>query len=123
MKLGHVTIQTRDLEKSIGFYEEACGLVVRSRMGDAIAFMGDEASPTAVELIAAEDGRCFRGSGISLGFEVDDVEVEWELKSEKGYKPGAIHRPNPQVAFFFIKDPDGVPVQFIQYLCEGEQDV
>lgn len=57
--------------------------------------------------------KAYAGSGISMGFHVNDVDAKREEVIAKGLNPTPIITPNPQVKFFFVDDPNGVTVQFI----------
>ena len=52
---------------------------------------------------------------LPLGFQVDSVEKMMEFVAQKGFP---VHsgpfEPNPQTKFFFILDPNGVKVQFVE---------
>lgn len=118
MSMSHVTIMVKDLEKSMEFYEKCVGLkVVRDlRVQNAetpIVFMAADKTDTAVELVANQ-AYTYSGGGISFGFQVGDAEAERTKKQSEGYDPGPMMSPNPFVKFFFVKDPDGVAVQFIE---------
>ena len=39
---------------------------------------------------------------------------EYEKKEADGLKPGPMISPNPHARFFFVKDPNGVDIQFVQ---------
>ena len=116
MKMIHVTIHSACLEESIAFYREVAGLVIQRDLrptGAPIVFLADGEGETQVELIAADEAEKYSGNGISLGFQVRDPEACREELLAKGYSPTPIIRPNPQTAFFFVKDPNGVDIQFI----------
>ena len=69
-----------------------------------------------MELIsrAAHDGT-ESGKGISLGFESGSLEDTIALLREKGHETDrAIISPNPDVSFFFARDPDGYNIQFVK---------
>lgn len=55
------------------------------------------------------------GADISLGFEVNSVDQMMELVKSKGI---AMHsgpfQPNPHVKFFFVLDPNGLKIQFVE---------
>jgi lactoylglutathione lyase len=128
MNLCWVTIDVSDMEKSIAFYQQVAGLVVKRRAKPAptvdIVFMGsgDAARETGVgtELELFHDGGEATpryGEDISLGFTVDSVERTMALLKSKGI---AIHsgpfQPNPHLKFVFAQDPDGLKIQFVENL-------
>lgn len=112
------TITTAQLEESIRFYTELVGLSVARRFSPApgmeIAFLKD-ANGFEVELL----GRGAAGQadspkeGISLGFEVDSLEEAFAAAKRFGAGPFGSARV-PGCSFFFVKDPNGVSVQFVQ---------
>ena len=115
MSMVHVTIYTAKMEASIKFYEDIVGLKIQRdfrEFGGNIVFLAEQESDTQVELID-EPIKAYSGSGISMGFHVDDVEAKREEVIAKGLNPTPIITPNPQVKFFFVDDPNGVTVQFI----------
>lgn len=113
------TIHVKDLEASIKFYQEVVGLVLRRRFsptpGTELAFLG--IGETEVELYHIE-GEALPGNidGISIGFTTDDAEALRTTLSEKGLKVSPMISPNPNLQFFYAKDPDGVNVQFVEDL-------
>ena len=115
MKMRHVTISTAKLQESVNFYEGICGLTVQRRMdnpGHTIVFLANGEGETAIELIESPDAP-FKGAGISIGFQVDDVTAYHKALEEKGFCPTPIFSPNPHVKFFFVEDPNGLEIQFI----------
>jgi lactoylglutathione lyase len=79
-----------------------------------IAFMGE--GETKVELIYNGKSKDISiGEDISLGFEVDSAEEMMTAVKEKGVE---IHsgpfQPNPHVKFFFVLDPNGLKIQFVE---------
>ena len=117
MQMAHVTIMTKCLDESVKFYEEELGLSiiaeVRANPAQQIVFLGDKSGGTHVELIANPDA-AYTGSGISMGFAVEDIDQEYAKKKEEGLSVGPMISPNPKTKFFFVKDPNGVDIQFIQ---------
>ena len=115
MKLAHITIQSADLEASVEFYSKCAGLKIvrdmRDRPSNRIVFMGDDEEGTLVELIDAE--KPYKGSGVSMGFEVEDVEACRQWFVSEGYEPTAIRWLGEGRGFFFVADPSGFSVQFI----------
>lgn len=116
MKFCWCTITVDDMERSLEFYRDVVGLPVSRRFSDRpdceICFLGD--GETKVELIC-EAGRTSADNpeGISLGFMVESLDAMMAFLEEKGVEitSGPI-QPNPHIKFFFVKDPDGVTVQF-----------
>jgi len=115
MAMVHVTIYTAKMEESIKFYEGVVGLKIQNdlrQFGGNIVFLAEKEGDTQVELID-EEKKAYSGSGISMGFHVDDVEAKREEVIAKGLNPTPIIAPNPHVKFFFVDDPNEVTVQFI----------
>lgn len=118
MKFCWCTLNVNNMEESLRFYQEIVGLKIDRRFnagpGTEIAFLGD--GETKVELICSEgkDGSNM-GQDISLGFEVKSVDGMMAFVKEKGI---AIHsgpfQPNPHVRFFFVTDPNGLKIQFVE---------
>lgn len=118
MRFCWVTIKVRDLEESLKFYQEILGLSIYKRFKAdhevEIAFLSDD--KTKIELLwdkKVEEVNI--GQDISLGFQVNSVDEMINFVKEKGVK---IHsgpfQPNPQTKFFFVTDPNGVKIQFVE---------
>ena len=116
MKMAHITINTQNLDKSISFYQEVVGLSIqndfRKTSGMPIVFLANAEGETSVELIENKENP-YSGDGISIGFHVDNVIEAHEKMTNAGLNPTPIISPNPNVKFFFVKDPNGVNIQFI----------
>ncbi len=117
MKMMHVTIFSKCMDESVAFYQDIVGLKIVRDMRDnpmhAIVFLANEAGETCVEIVG-EPANAYQGSGISMGFAVDDVEAKRAQLEELGYNPGPMVAPGPATKFFFIQDPNGVGIQFVQ---------
>ena len=120
MKFCWCTLHVRDLEKSLRFYQEIAGLNVLHRFGGApgpqFVFLGDEGSQ--IELVCDGKGEPPElGKDISLGFEVKSLDAMLAFVREKGIP---VHsgpfQPSPRVRFFFVLDPDGLSIQFVENL-------
>ncbi len=120
MRFCWITLHVNDLKESLEFYQEIVGLELDRRFeaggGREIAFLGD--GETKVELVADRDtGLVNTGEDISLGFEVNSVSKMMDFVKDKGI---IIHsgpfEPNPEIKFFFIQDPNGLKIQFVQNL-------
>ena len=106
------------MNESLKFYEEIVGLPIVNRFPAGpnmeIVFLGE--GETLVELIHDTANTDITiGSGISIGFGVDSLDETMEFVKEKGID---IHsgpfEPNPNTRFFFVLDPNGLKVQFIE---------
>ena len=117
MKMAHVTIMTKCMNESVEFYQKAAGLKIQRDMREnaahPVVFLADEKGDTCIELAGNSNG-IYYGGGISIGFRVENVQKEHARKEEMGRRPGPMISPNPSVQFFFVKDPNGVQIQFIQ---------
>lgn len=112
------TIHVGDLEKSLAFYTGIVGLTVDRRFsagpGTDIAFLGEGAAK--VELICVKGHKPeARPEGISLGFRVENLDDKMAFIKEKGLPvdSGPI-QPNEHVRFFYVRDPDGLKIQFVE---------
>ena len=117
MKYSHTTIMVSDIEKSIEFYKEVAGLELQRKFSageKTLAFLADKEGDTEIELIQDSSEKPYSGSGISLGFQVEDVKAYLEKMKSMGYETTDIISPNPMTHFFYINDPDGLKIQLIQ---------
>ena len=117
MKYLWTTLQVSNMDQSLDFYQNIIGLTCNERHpagpGMELAFLGE--GETKIELIFRGERSKEEHHGISMGFQVDSLEDT--IKRLKGYGMahiGEIMEPNPRVRFFFVKDPDGYPVQFVE---------
>ena len=118
MKFCWSTLMVRNMDESLQFYQEIVGLNLVERFpagpGVEIAFLGD--GETKVELICnAENKEINVGEDISWGFAVDSVNDVMAAIKERGIP---IHsgpfQPNPHTKFFFVNDPNGLKIQFVE---------
>lgn len=117
MRYAHTTIIVSDIEKSIQFYEEVAGLTIRNKFSagsKTLAFLSDKDGDTQIELIQDENEKIYSGSGISIGFEVENVEEYMEKLNSIGYQTTDIISPNPKTKFFYVNDQDGLKIQLIE---------
>jgi lactoylglutathione lyase len=108
------------MSKSLDFYNGVIGLPITRRIKAGpeteICFLGD--GDTQIELISDLELRpeC-TNEGISMGFIVDSTESMIEQLKRKGIE---VHsgpfQPNPGIIFFYVKDPDGYKIQFVENL-------
>ena len=118
MKFCWSTINVKNLEESLKFYNEILGLNVNRRFnagpGVEIAFLGD--GETKIELVCNEElkGISF-GQNISLGFEVKSLDEMITLLKEKGIDIiSGPFSPNPHIKFIYILDPNGLKIQILE---------
>ncbi len=118
MKFIWTTLTVKNMDESLAFYQDVIGLVLQRKMpggpGMEIAFLGD--GETQVELICAESkSNVAFGPDISLGFEVESLDQMLAFVQEKDIPvlAGPV-QPNPHVRFFYIQDPNGLKIQFVE---------
>lgn len=118
MKLCWVTLHVKDMKKSVEFYEEVVGLEVQRKFsigdGKHFTFLGN--GETEIELIQDDkDQNINMGTSLSFGFEVKNVDEKIKFIKEKGLEvyEGPIS-PNPSIVFFYVLDPDGLKIQFVE---------
>ncbi len=119
MKFCWSTLNVKDLNESIKFYEEIVGLKVVRRFpagpGMEIAFLGE--GETKIELIFNNKIEINVGPDISWGFEVDSVDEMMSFVQEKGIQiESGPFQPSPHSKYFFVLDPNGMRIQFFQGL-------
>jgi lactoylglutathione lyase len=118
MKFCWSTLRVKNMDESLKFYEEVIGLAVNRRFkagpGKEIAFLGD--GETQIELICSEDSNEVNvGTDISWGFTVKSVDEMMSFVKEKGIDvESGPFQPNPHVNFFYVMDPNGLKIQFVE---------
>ncbi|MGO1370109.1 VOC family protein [Senegalia sp. (in: firmicutes)] len=118
MKFCWSTLNVNNMEESLKFYEEIVGLKVDRRFNAGanteIAFLGD--GETKIELICNDDQKQVNlGNDISWGFEIKSLDemIEKIKDNQITIEAGPI-QPNPHVKFFFVRDPNGLKIQFVE---------
>lgn len=118
MKFCWTTLKVKDMDESLSFYQEIVGLSIDRRFnagpGVEIVFLGD--GETKVELIYDENNKEVDfGQNISLGFVVNSVDEKMEFvqKNDIDIHSGPF-QPNPNIKFFYIIDPNGLKIQFVE---------
>lgn len=118
MKLAHVTIMVKNLEESLDFYQKIVGLPITDRLqtgpDQEIVFLGE--GETLIELIYNKNlEKLYIGQDISIGFSVDNLDKTMEFINNNGLELlTEVIQPNEMTRFFFILDPNGLKVQFIE---------
>jgi lactoylglutathione lyase len=118
MKFCWTTLTVNNMADSVKFFQEIVGLPISKRYpagpGVEICFLGE--GETKVELICNQNEKAPGNvEGVSLGFEVKSVDEKIKFIKQKGLEVTAgPFQPNPHVKFFFVKDPNGVNIQFVE---------
>jgi len=116
MKMLHVTIQTKNFEEEIKFYQEQVGLVMQNDMrpmGRNMVFLANGEGETQVEIIENTESTNAGNQFISVGFATEDVAGKRDELRVLGFEVTPMINPAPGVEFFFVTDPAGVKVQFM----------
>ena len=110
IKESNVTINVRDLEKSVAFYE-SIGFTVRNRWGDYYAQM--TAPGMTIGLHPSDESNPKAGSGnVSLGFTTDHFEETMTALGERNIATEERNEEGGQ--FIHFRDPDGTSLYFIK---------
>ena len=118
MKFSWCTITVNNMEESLNFYQEIVGLPMHQRFSPRpdmdISFLGN--GETKIELLCDKKyTNQKRGEGVSLGFEVLSAEKAVDILKKKGIETETkIIQPKPDIKFFFVRDPDGYRIQFVE---------
>lgn len=117
MKVAHITIQTRNFEKEIHFYERYTGMTIQRdfrSMGRNMVFLAEKDGYTEVEIIEKPDADDSGNRNLSIGFHAGgDLEAMRNELARAGLEVTPFVSPAPGVRFFFVKDPAGLNVQFM----------
>jgi lactoylglutathione lyase len=104
------------MDESVKFYRDIVGLHAgrrfKAEQGTEICFLGE--GETKVELVCGSKHEAPCGVGVSLGFVVKSVEDMIDFVKEKELEVAGPYQPAPHIKFFFVKDPDGYSVQFVE---------
>jgi lactoylglutathione lyase len=120
MKFLWTAIYVKNLDESIAFYCDLAGLNVMRRFPAGptteIAMMGNGIDgETLIELLADSSMNPAGFSEfISIGFAVDSIEAMLNALKGKNIPVHSGPVETPRSKFFYIKDPNGVIIQFFQ---------
>ena len=110
IKESNITINVRDLDKSISFYESV-GLILRHRWGNYYAQL--TAPGIVIGLHPTIDSNLTGNSGnVSIGFTVDDFEESKSHLQKISIK--TTDRREEGGEFLHFTDPDGTALYFIK---------
>lgn len=122
MKFCWTTINVKDLDRSLAFYQDIIGLPIVRRMQPnpdmELVFLGE--GGTQVELIWRKEAADIEyGEDISLGFVVDSLDDSSEaLKSRNIEIHSGPFQPKPYIRFLYILDPDGLKIQLVENITQ-----
>lgn len=120
MKLNSVVIRTKEMEKSIEFYEKILGFtfnyLISAAPGKQIAFLTEPESNMNLELIANENAKEISETKMSLTFKVDQIsEAEKYLRSHKVQITTPPHTVKEGKKILTAVDLNGVELDFIEF--------
>lgn len=123
MDFSWTTIRVNNMEESLAFYQEIVQLPLQRRSGGdgdmELAFLG--AGETQVELIWKKgESPAHYGKDISMGFFVDDLDDMMQFVEDRGIPIlGGPFKPNEYIRFFYVLDPNGLRIQFVEQKQKG----
>lgn len=115
--IAHNNINVLDLEKSVGFYQDALGMkVVRRKEAPdgsfVLCFLSDGSTNYNIELTWLRDKKTPYNLGdneIHMAFYIDDYEGAYKLHKAMG----CICYENTEMGLYFIADPDGYWIEIM----------
>ncbi len=123
-KMIHTMIRVRDLDRSLQFYRDALELEIKDQYvfdGFSLTYLANEETGFELELTHNHDQiePYTHGSGYGhLAVSVDDIEQTHKRIKSLGIEAGDIkafdHQQKHLATFFFVTDPDGYKIEFLQ---------
>jgi catechol 2,3-dioxygenase-like lactoylglutathione lyase family enzyme len=115
--LDHVWFWVRDMDRALGFYEDAVGLTLIRRDGDDWAEL--DAGGARLGLHAAGE-RADPPRGGTVVLRVDDLDLSRAALEGKGVRFAEhVGEVEGRLRFASFEDPDGNSLQIIEYTGEG----
>ena len=124
--VAHVCIKTTELEKTGRFYCEALGMKKQfnfTKNGRVTGFYLKASGNTFVEVFEVPDPQASNTNGCLSHFclETDSIEKLRQKLIDAGYEPRPISLGCDQSYQCWIKDPNGIDMEFHQYTAESSQ--
>lgn len=123
-KMIHTMIRVSDLERSVKFYRDALELDIKDQYvfdGFSLTYLANKETGFELELTHNHDQSepYELGNGYGhLAVSVDDIESTHQRIKNLGIEAGDIktfdHQQKHLATFFFITDPDGYKIEFLQ---------
>ncbi|BCL72392.1 lactoylglutathione lyase [Vibrio nigripulchritudo ATCC 27043] len=120
----HSMVRVFDLDKSLEFYDKALGLSVADRYdfdGFSLIYLRNKETAFELELTYNHDQKepYTHGTGYGhLAVSVDNADESHKMASEAGLEPTPVkeffHNNERLAKFFFLQDPDGYKIEFIE---------
>jgi len=122
LRLGHICLGTKRLERMICFYQELCKCSLIHEFCNAEnerygAFLEIDGSGTHIEIFnqIEPDPDSIGGAFRHFCFQTDDILETKKAFLKAGYDVEITRGKTDQVLQFWVKDPDGNMVEFHQY--------
>jgi catechol 2,3-dioxygenase-like lactoylglutathione lyase family enzyme len=107
----HIYYWTRDMDRALAFYTGVVGLPLVRREGDEWAEL--DAGPVRLALHGTDDEHATSGTVV---LRVDDLdEMRWTLEQRGASFDAYVGEVEGYARFATFRDPDGNPVQIIEY--------
>jgi catechol 2,3-dioxygenase-like lactoylglutathione lyase family enzyme len=123
--LAHVCIKSTDLDTTAKFYCGALGLTRHfdfNRKGKVIGFYMKAANETFVEVFLADEIAQIDKQMLNhFCLETADLQALRETLLTHGYSPGEIKMGADETAQFWMKDPNGMDLEFQEYTDRSAQ--
>lgn len=128
LALAHACIRTDDPESTRRFYEDGLGCVLKfrfTRNGKVIGSYFELAPKHYIEVFLTDQKLpATRDRGLDhFCVETDDLEALRTRLVDLGFQPGEIKKGCDRTWQFWVKDPNGIAVEFQQYTAESAQIV
>ena len=83
------------------------------KFGKDNVFLSEDNNKTMIEIINNDDSSTINNPNIAIGFHSKDLKAKRKEFESLGLNPTPIIKPRDNVEFFYVKDPAGMNVQFI----------
>ena len=111
MIIDHIYYWTRDLDRALTFYTDVVGLALVRRDGDEWAEL--DGGPVRLALHGSDDEHPTSGTVV---LRVDDLDAtRWTLEERGAVFDAYVGEVEGFARFATFRDPDGNPVQIIEY--------
>ncbi|KAF0096085.1 MAG: Glyoxalase/bleomycin resistance protein/dioxygenase [Puniceicoccaceae bacterium 5H] len=125
-RLAHVCLRTSDLAATRQFYCDVLGFTHVFdffRKGEVVGFYFQVAEAQFIEVFYEDKIEADNGSHVLFHFclECEDLKATRQKLLDAGYAPGEIIMPKDNTYQFWVKDPNGMGVEFQEYTKDSCQ--